>query len=383
MSASEQRSAAHTPGLFYADAHPFDPLRVITDGLGLIADGQGADRVGVRMIRPLSDANGQPIMNGRRGEQCRAILAGVFGRADLWRAAEQIAELNARPADDSRDSLGIAGAVGRCHTYAHAQRVGAPITGQLLPGRLGTVRTEGIHTFTTLVADIDPKPGAASAAPGVALAVTCDLATVLVEVGVPRRAIMIMQSGRGAYAQIAIEPQPLTARPVMQLATRTLARLIEAAGEPVIGDEAVFDAARILRVPGTINWKPDADPMTPAWILEPWTPGVRTPWSVVEKLAAKSRPKLRVVPSGGSVPRSSDRRPLLDLLRDRGMVYGIRTDGVVDVRCPNADQHSDNRPGAILYPPTTPGGPGWLKCSHAHCAHLTLFDFFRLLERGA
>jgi hypothetical protein len=76
-------------------------------------------------------------------------------------------------------------------------------------------------------------------------------------------------------------------------------------------------------------------------------------------------------------------RPLRDLFVDRGWFYGDRTDGIADVRCPNADQHTDGREAAILYPPRESGGPGWLKCSHAHCAALTLFDVYRLLERGA
>jgi hypothetical protein len=85
---------------------------------------------------------------------------------------------------------------------------------------------------------------------------------------------------------------------MMQLATQTLARLIRAAGDPAHGDEGVFEAPRIMRIPGTVNRKPDADPTTPAWILDPWTPGIRTPWAIVEKIAARSRPKLRVIPGG-------------------------------------------------------------------------------------
>ena len=146
--------------------------------------------------------------------------------------------------------------------------------------------------------------------------------------------------------------------------------------------QGVFDAARILRVAGTRNWKPTADPTTPAWVREPWTPGVRCPWSIIEKIASKSRPKLRAVPprSKWSHDATVSRRLLRALFTERGWLYRERADGVCDVRCPNADQHTDGRDGAILYPPREPGGPGWLKCSHAHCANLTLFDVFRLLD---
>lgn len=116
-----------------------------------------------------------------------------FARTDPRHAAELIAELNARPADDPRDSLGVAGAVGQFHAYVHVQLVGAPITGRLLPGAVGTVRTDGIRHYTALFIDIDAEPGAK---PGVALIVAQDLKTVLVDIGVPAGAILIMQSDR-------------------------------------------------------------------------------------------------------------------------------------------------------------------------------------------
>jgi hypothetical protein len=363
-------------GAFRLDGRAYSAADVIHDGLNWFAKGQDADRFAVRLIRPLYWANGSPILDGR-GEQRRAILAGVFELSRLADIAEQIAELNGRAIDDPRDSLGIEGAVGGIHVYAHIQRITAPTTDRLLPGALGTVRLEGVAQYTTLVIDIDSEPGAG---PDVAVKVAFELAEVLVDtVGVPHDAILVMQTGRGAYVLVAIEPQPISARPVMQLATRTLARMIKAAGDPVHGDESVFDAPRIVRVPGTVNHKPDADPATPAWILRPWTPGVRTPWSVVERIAAKSRPKLKLLRHAAA---TTGRRPLRDLFVARGWFYRDRHDGVADVRCPNAEQHTDGRDGAILYPPTKLGGPGWLKCSHAHCAQLTLFDVYRLLERA-
>ena len=61
------------------------------------------------------------------------------------------------------------------------------------------------------------------------------------------------------------------------------------------------------------------------------------------------------------------------------IVYDTRPNGITDIRCPNAPQHTNGRDGAILYPPKNPGGAGWLKCSHAHCADLTLIDWVKLL----
>lgn len=337
-------------GPLHDDALDYNRAEVIAAGVQLRAEGQGADRAGIRCLR------------------AGHVLAGVFAADEYERVGRELATLNAQGWD----------------IYQQAQPVSAPITHRLEPGNLGTVRSDGIRGYATLIADIDPEAGSDPSTP---LTLARDLREVLIDIGVPRRAIMLMQSGRGAYLEIAIELQPRSARETMRLATQTKARMIAAALLPAKGDQGVFDLARILRVAGTINHKPDADPTTPAWVREPWTPGVRCPWSVVEKIASKSRPKLRAVPTGrgktSAESASVSRRPLRDLFADRGWLYRERADGIADVRCPNADQHTDGRDGAILYPPREPGGPGWLKCSHAHCADMTLFDVFRLLEGRA
>lgn len=361
------------------DSREYATVDVVAEALRLYAEGQGADRVGVRCLRPLYRADGSPIL-GERGEQRRAVLAGVYAVERIRDVAEIVAELDARTAGDPRDSLGIEGAVGRWHCYSHAQRVSAPITDAMLPGRVGTVAAVGIAVYTTLPGDLDLGPGAPA---GSAVRMAERLAGVLTEIDrrIDPRAILLMQTGRGAYLNLAIDPQPLSARPVIRDALRTLARLVGAAKEPVHVDVSVHDPARILRIAGTTNHKPDADPCTPAWVLRPWTPGVRVPWAVIERLAAPSRPKLTVIAGRGQGPRG-DRRPLLELFSARGWVYGVRSDGIADVRCPWADRHTDGREAAILYPPRETGGPGWVRCLHAHCADMTVADVRQALDAG-
>jgi len=213
------------------------------------------------------------------------------------------------------------------------------------------------------------------------VSVASSLADVLVQID-PRidlRAMLLQQSGRGAYLLVSIEPQPLTARGTVRDALRTLARLVARCNRGVRVDTSVHDPARILRIAGTTNHKPDADPCTPSWILRPWTPSVRSPWGAIERLAAPSRPTFRVVPGGRSSATPSERRPLRELFAARGWIYAERPDGICDVRCPQAELHSDGREAAILYPPREPGGRGWVRCLHAHCDSLTLTDVYRSL----
>jgi len=352
--------AHRAPGAFRWDAQEIDQRAAIEDGLRLLAAGQDNDRVSLRTIRPLYGAGGQPLLDDR-GEHRRQIRAGTYD--DFGRAAADLTALNAMGA----------------HVYGHVQRSIAPITNAMHAGNIATVRREGIAAYTTVFVDIDPDT---DAGPDVAITIATELMTVLVDIGVPRRSVMRMQSGRGGYLLIAIEPQPLTARDTIRRALQTIGRMVRAAGEPAHCDESVHDPARIARMAATVNHKRDCDPTVPAWILEPWTPGVRCAWSIIEKIASKSRPKLRAVPAGKTSADSASvsRRALRDLLADHGWLGRDRGDGITDITCPNHAQHSDGRRDAILYAPTRPNGPGWIRCLHQHCEDLTLFDWFRLLE---
>lgn len=362
---------------FCADGRDYDPAEIIARALELYAD--CADRIAVRCLRPLYGADGSPILN-ERGEQQRAVLAGVYEIDRIPEAAGLIAALDTRRADDLRDRPSIHGAVGRWHCYFNAQRVIAPISNRLVPGWAGTVRKDNIGGYTTLIADLDPLPGAV---PGAAVTLAYDLVEALSDIDrrFDRRAMMIQQSGRGAYVLVRIEPHPLTVQQVMRDALRTLGRLVGAAGATIQVDPSVHDPARILRIAGTTNHKAVADPTNPAWILCPWEPAASVPFEAIQRLAAPSRPKLRIVRSRQS-PRLSieAHRPLRELFASRGWLYTERDDGVCDVRCPRAELHTDGRVGAILYPPREAGGPGWVKCLHAHCSDMTLADVYRALE---
>lgn len=364
---------------FVTDSREYDSADVIEEALHCYAGAQDADRIAVRCLRPLHRGDGSPVLD-ERGEQRRAVLAGVYAVGRIREAAECIAALDARRADDPRDCLNFTDAVGRWHGYFHAQRVTAPVTNALLPGRAGTVKTAGIGAYTTIAADLDPAP---DAAPGDAVLIATELAAALehIDPRIDRRALLIQQSGRGAYVLLNITPQPLTVRPVIRDTIKTLARLVRSVGAAVQVDPSVYDPARILRIAGTTNHKPGADPCTPAWILRPWRPSVRIPWAAIERLAAPSRPQLRVI-HGHASGAPSNHRPLRELFAARGWIYAERPDGVCDVRCPQADLHSDGREAAILYPPREPGGVGWVRCLHAHCDSLTVTDVYRLLGEG-
>lgn len=369
--------------LFYADAHEFDPVDTIEQHAELVVEAQDAKYFAPRCLRPLCDPDGNPILRPDRPEPVRAVLAGVFDRRHLREAAKHIADLNARSAEDPRDTLGFSNARGRWQAYYHCQRVNADVTNRFLPGSRGTVTAEGIDAYTVVPGDLDPDPALLEAEPGRSVEIANDLTEVLVDkVGIDPRAMQIQQSGRGCYLQANIEPQTdLTkARPVIRDAIKTLAQLVSAAGAAVQIDAAVHDPARILRIAGTTNWKPGADPTTPSWILRPFVPSVRIPWATIERLALLSRPKLRLVDGGRPKrARQTTSRPLLDVFRHRAMLYGIRGNGIADVKCPWADQHSDGRDNAILFPPKEAGSAGWFHCSHAHCSGRGLADVYRAL----
>jgi hypothetical protein len=337
-------------GPFLIDAREYDSTTVIEQALALYAAGQNADRIAVRAIRT---------------EPQHEVLAGVYLRRELRLAAEALAELEM---------------AGNWHVYWHAQKVSAKPTGQLLSGNQGTVATSGIAAYTTFIIDLDPRVGAD---PDAAVRLAYEVAEFLRRLGVPPGAILIQQSGRGAYVLVAIPPQPLTERHTIRDALRSLAKVLDNLGAAVAVDASVHDPPRILRIGGTTNRKPHANPATPAWILKPWEPGIHAPWSVIQKLAAPSRPKLRVVPGGRSRRFTSPSRPLRELFAYRGWIIRERSDGVCDVRCPWAERHTDGRVEAILYPPRESGGAGWVKCLHAHCQALRPADVYRAVLQGA
>jgi len=134
---------------FTTDAREYDSAEVIERALDIYACAQGADRIGIRCLRPLFDGDDPPVL-GQRGQQLRAVLAGVYDLRRLRDVARLLADLDARAADDNRDRLGLADSHGRWHCYYHAQRVTAPITNRLLQGREGTVKSAGISAYTTL-----------------------------------------------------------------------------------------------------------------------------------------------------------------------------------------------------------------------------------------
>lgn len=86
----------------------------------------------------------------------------------------------------------------------------------------------------------------------------------------------------------------------------------------------------------------------------------------------------------GATPRrraDSEDHALVDYLWEHGWVRTEHADGVLDVRCPWQDQHTDGAAGSDSSTTFYPAGVGserrGFKCLHAHCEARTNFDFVR------
>lgn len=74
--------------------------------------------------------------------------------------------------------------------------------------------------------------------------------------------------------------------------------------------------------------------------------------------------------------RASD--PIVDLLRDKGMVKGERKDGGLNIICPRHEYHTgDSGDSATIYYPAHTGGyvQGAFDCKHGHCREATQTQF--------
>lgn len=82
--------------------------------------------------------------------------------------------------------------------------------------------------------------------------------------------------------------------------------------------------------------------------------------------------------NGGA--RSDD--PVVKFLEDNGWVTGYEANGLVNIMCPNAGQHTTQSLGSSTsYMPAGVGGKehGGFKCLHAHCEHINTPAFMRLI----
>lgn len=71
-----------------------------------------------------------------------------------------------------------------------------------------------------------------------------------------------------------------------------------------------------------------------------------------------------------------------------GWAGAVMTDGMMLARCPQADQHSDNRgrgqdASCVILPPAGGSRFGGFRCQHGHCANLKWQDVIKLLPKEA
>src|SRR5260221_7823669 len=155
-------------------------------------------------------------------------------------------------------------------------------------------------------------------------------------------------------------------------------------------DRAVFNAARICKVYGTIARKgdPTADrPHRRAEIEERPLPRIVT-LAQLQALAIRNSPA-----SGASVaapPRPSTNTTRLDMRAEfeaRDWYIGELRNGWHAVTCPWIREHSgaSGSTETAIHPPDTPDGLWGFKCQHASCAGRSIRDvweLFRTLARG-
>ena len=153
----------------------------------------------------------------------------------------------------------------------------------------------------------------------------------------------------------------------------------------------VVDPTRYIRLPGGWNSKPK-------YALEgggfPWVSAVelelgrRADLEDMGRALAGENWRTEVLPlaltpgkklggAGGDLDRSADMNapePIIQLAQEVGMAPVQIRQGVVEARCPNADQHTDGRPDGFAFL-----GAGIMHCQHDHCSSLTTMDFRRMI----
>lgn len=145
------------------------------------------------------------------------------------------------------------------------------------------------------------------------------------------------------------------------------------------GDPSVHDLPRVMRLPGFIHQK--KEPFQ-SWIIRDWADEPRYP---LAQILAAFPP---VSEAKKTTPTGTTDDPVLAKLAEKGMVIGQdREPGKYIIRCPQADQHSNQDPEAAFWLKNHRGFAGYgFKCLHGHCANLTVKDLLQWLgiaERGA
>jgi AAA domain-containing protein len=148
----------------------------------------------------------------------------------------------------------------------------------------------------------------------------------------------------------------------------------------VVIDQAVFNAARIWKLYGTMAVKGDSTDDRPhrRAVLERVPDHLKqVDLEVLKSLAATApTPKTWSLPSATGQQPSHERLDLLEVFRARGLYLKDLGDGKHAVTCPWAPEHSGTSgvTETALFELREPGRPWGFDCKHAHCADRTIRD---------
>lgn len=163
-------------------------------------------------------------------------------------------------------------------------------------------------------------------------------------------------------------------------------RAMSAAGYSDGGADGCY---RVLRLPGSVNTKPEHNGFR-ARLVE-WAP--ERSWKLPALMKdlglepvydKKSKAKSNVATLPGVILPQGD--PVVDWLSEQGLLMrrGDTEGDWLEVKCPNADKHTDGNAEAAFSPLGCGGqfsGARQFKCQHAHCQNLDIRDFMAHLAR--
>jgi hypothetical protein len=232
-----------------------------------------------------------------------------------------------------------------------------------------------------LLVDLDPvRPAGISATDAevtAALSRRNELVTFVANLDFPD-AVLAM-SGNGAHAIWPVD-LPNDAE-TTRLVEQALQALHHRFSDPVVRvDEAVFNAARIWKVYGTVAVKGDATgdrPHRRALIESAPDKLVDLPREALERLAAMApRPN-----SNGSRPVVGERFDLVGAFTARSWYKRQLHSGKHSVICPWQSAHSGDSgiTETCLFEPKMSGEPWGFDCKHAHCTQRTIKDVLEVL----
>jgi hypothetical protein len=190
---------------------------------------------------------------------------------------------------------------------------------------------------------------------------------------------ILAMSGNGGHALYPID------EPNDEATTRLLERALKAldarfSDTLVTVDAAVFNAARIVKLPGTIAVKGDATADRPH--RRAHVEKVPHPYVLVTREQLTALATMAPTPVTTPGPAQPGELNVADEFQRRGWYKKPLHGGKHAVTCPWADQHSieSGLTEAAIFEPRGPSTAWGFKCQHNHCAGRTIRDVYALLR---